>query len=96
MAVRMPDHPVPIELINRLGSPITGTSANISGGADLLTLDELSSQLGERVDLIVEKGPTPKGTASTIVDITSGKPRLLREGAISFQQVLETWDTTSD
>ena len=96
VAVRMPGHPVPIELINRLGSPITGTSANISGGADLLTLDELSSQLGERVDLIVEKGPTPKGTASTIVDITSGKPRLLREGAISFQQVLETWETTSD
>jgi len=96
VAVRMPGHPVPIELINRLGSPITGTSANISGGADLLTLDELSSQLGERVDLIVEKGPTPKGTASTIVDITSGKPRLLREGAISFQQVLETWETSSD
>ena len=96
VAVRMPGHPVPIELINRLGSPITGTSANISGGADLLTLDELSSQLGEPVDLIVEKGPTPKGTASTIVDITSGKPRLLREGAISFQQVLETWETTSD
>ena len=96
VAVRMPGHPVPIELINRLGSPITGTSANISGGADLLTLDELSSQLGEPVDLIVEKGPTPKGTASTIVDITSGKPRLLREGAISFQQVLETWETSSD
>ena len=96
VAVRMPGHPVPIELINRLGSPITGTSANISGGADLLTLDELSSQLGERVDLIVEKGPTPKGTASTIVDITSGKPRLLRKGAISFQQVLETWETASD
>ena len=96
VAVRMPGHPVPIELINRLGSPITGTSANISGGADLLTLDELSSQLGEPVDLIVEKGPTPKGTASTIVDITSGKPRLLREGAISFQQVMETWETSSD
>ena len=96
VAVRMPGHPVPIELINRLGGPITGTSANISGGADLLTLDELSSQLGEPVDLIVEKGPTPKGTASTIVDITSGKPRLLREGAISFQQVLETWETSSD
>ncbi len=96
VAVRMPGHPVPIELINRLGSPITGTSANISGGADLLTLDELSSQLGEPVDLIVEKGPTPKGTASTIVDITSGKPRVLREGAISFQQVLETWETSSD
>ena len=61
-----------------------------------MTLDELSSQLGEHVDLIVEKGPTPKGTASTIVDITSGKPRLLREGAISFQQVLETWETSSD
>jgi L-threonylcarbamoyladenylate synthase len=59
-------------------------------------LDELSSQLGERVDLILGKGPTPNGTPSTIVDITSGKPKLLREGAISFQQVLEIWETASD
>ena len=93
VAVRMPDHSTPIQLINGLGGPITGTSANISGGADPLTLAELTDQLGGHVAHIFNEGPTPKGTASTVVDITSGEPKLLREGAIPFEQVLQTWQT---
>ena len=95
VAVRMPDHPVPIQLIGALGGPITGTSANISGGADLLTLAELTAEIGAEVDYIVTDGPEPKGTASTVVDITSGQPKLLREGAISFQLVLQAWESAS-
>ena len=93
VAVRMPDHSTPIQLINGLGGPITGTSANISGGADPSTLAELTDQLGGHVTHIFNEGPTPKGTASTVVDITSGEPKLLREGAIPFEQVLQTWQT---
>ena len=93
VAVRMPDHPAPIQLINGLGGPITGTSANISGGADPSTLAGLSAQMGDRVDHVFNEGPEPKGTASTVVDITSGQPKLLREGAIPFEQVLQTWET---
>jgi len=93
VAVRMPDHPAPIGLIHGLGGPITGTSANISGGADLLTLSELTVELEGIVDYIVTDGPEPQGTASTVVDITSGQPKLLREGAIPFEQVLQTWET---
>jgi L-threonylcarbamoyladenylate synthase len=96
VAVRMPDHPAPIELIDGLGGPITGTSANISGGADLLTLAELSVEIGGQVDYILTDGPEPKGTASTVVDITSGQPKLLREGAVPFEQVLLTWETASN
>ncbi len=96
LAVRMPGHPVPIELINGLGGPITGTSANISGGPDPSSLAELISQIGGRVDHIIKCGPAPDGTASTIVDLTSERPKLLREGAISFSLVLTTWDTASD
>ncbi|MCH8297168.1 MAG: threonylcarbamoyl-AMP synthase [Chloroflexi bacterium] len=96
VALRMPAHPVPIELIHGLGGPIAGTSANISGGADPSTLEELTAQIGGRVDYIVKSGPTPRGTASTVVDITSQRPKLLREGAISFELVLETWDTASN
>ena len=96
VAVRMPDHPVPIALINGLGGPITGTSANISGGADPSSLAELTAQIGGRVDYIVTSGPAPKGTASTVVDITSGQPKLLREGAVPFALLLETWNTVSD
>ncbi len=95
MAVRMPDHPAPIQLINGLGGPITGTSANISGGADPSTLAELSDQLGNSVAHIFNEGPAPKGTASTVVDITSGEPKLLREGAIPFEQVAQTWQTAN-
>lgn len=93
VAVRMPDHPVPTGLTEGLGGPITGTSANISGGADLMTLAELTAELGGRVDHVVTGGPEPKGTASTIIDITEGDPKLLREGAIPFEQVLRAWET---
>ena len=90
-----PDHPAPIELIDGLGGPITGTSANISGSADRLNLAELTAELEGRVDYIVTEGPEPKGTASTVIDITSGQPKLLREGAIPFEQVLQTWEKAS-
>jgi len=93
VAVRMPDHPVPIRLINGLGGPITGTSANISGGPDLLTLAELTDQMADQVDQIVQLGPEPKGTASTVVDITFGEPKLLRQGAIPFDSIVITWET---
>jgi L-threonylcarbamoyladenylate synthase len=96
VAVRMPDHPAPIDLIDGLGGPITGTSANISGEADLLTLTELSAEIGCQVDYILTDGPEPKGTASTVVDITSGQPKLLREGTVPFEQVLLTWETASN
>ena len=89
MAVRMPSHPVPLELARRLGRPITGTSANLSGQPDLLDLDALESQLGHLVDHIIQVGPVPLGTASTVVDITGDAPRLLRQGAISLEEVLE-------
>ncbi len=96
VAVRLPAHPVPIALIEKLGGPISGTSANISGGADPSTLEELTAQIGGLADYVVKSGPAPNGTASTVVDITSHRPKLLREGAISFRLVLETWDTASD
>lgn len=96
VAIRMPAHPVPIELMEGLGGPITGTSANVSGGPNASTLEELTAQMGGWVDHIVKSGPAPVGTASTVIDITSERPKLLREGAIPFSLVLATWDTASD
>ena len=90
VAVRMPGHPVPLELARRLGRPITGTSANLSGQPDLLDLSALETQLGGLVDYIIQAGPVPAGTPSTIVDVTGDAPQLLREGAISLQEILET------
>ena len=93
VAVRVPGHPVPRELAWRLGRPITGTSANISGAADPQTLEELRQQVGDRVDLVIEGGPTPAGTASTIVDLSGESPRLIREGAIPFEKIAALFNT---
>ena len=90
VAVRVPDHPVPRELAQRLGRPITGTSANISGAPDPQSLDELRRQVGGRVDWVVSAGPVPAGTASTIVDLTGDMPKLIREGAIPFEEIAGT------
>ena len=87
VAVRVPAHSVPRELARRLGRPVTGTSANISGAPDPRTVDELRHQVGARVDCLVEEGPAPAGTASTIVDLSGNEPRLVREGAIPFAEI---------
>src|SRR5918992_190053 len=86
VAIRRPAHWVPLHLTVELGRPITGTSANRSGGPDLLTLEEIEAQLSHLVDCIVRCGPAPQGIASTVVDVTTGAPRLLRQGAIPFEE----------
>ncbi len=87
VAVRVPDHPVPRELARLLGAPITGTSANVSGGAEALSAEEVRVQLGAAVDLIMDGGRCPGGRPSTVVDCTSGAPRIVREGAISREEL---------
>ena len=89
VAVRMPNHPVPLALAAGLGRPITGTSANRSGQADLLSREDVLDQLGDQVGYVVRGGPSPAGVASTVIDLTAGEPRLLREGALPFHRVLE-------
>ena len=89
VAVRMPGHRIPLALARRLGRPITGTSANLSGQPDLLDLIGIEAQLGNLVDYIMREGPVPEGTGSTVVDITGDTPRLLREGALPFEEIME-------
>ena len=87
VAVRMPDHPVPLALADALGHPITGTSANRSGEPDITDPDELRRVLAARVDGIIVAGPNPVGGASTIVAVTGGGINLLREGVLPYAQV---------
>ena len=91
VAVRVPDHPVPRALARMFGGPITGTSANRSGEPDLKSLEELTAQLGSRVDYVVTAGPTPMGMASTVIDISAGGPKLIREGALPFNDIARHW-----
>jgi L-threonylcarbamoyladenylate synthase len=87
VAVRVPAHPVALGLLRRLGEPITGTSANLSGLPGPRTAEEVRRQLGDRVDLVLDAGPCPGGVESTVVDCTADPPRVLREGAVSTVMV---------
>ena len=89
VAVRMPAHPVARELIIQLGAPITGTSANKTGGPDPATATEVRKQLGRLVDLIIDGGACPAGQPSTVVDVTAERPVLLRQGAVPEAQIEE-------
>jgi L-threonylcarbamoyladenylate synthase len=67
--------------------PIVGTSANVSGKPSALTADEVYSQFGSKIDLIIDGGRCPGGRESTIIDVTGEEPVILREGAISREEI---------
>jgi L-threonylcarbamoyladenylate synthase len=87
IGIRVSSHPIADNLANRLGGPITATSANLSGAPECLTAAEVLETLGDRIDLIIDGGPAPGGKGSTFLDITVDPPACLREGAISFSLV---------
>jgi L-threonylcarbamoyladenylate synthase len=88
IGIRMPNHPVALRLLSQYG-PIATTSANISGGANPNTAQDVFSQLGNHIPLIIDGGKTPGGIPSTVVDCTKEEPKILREGPISQQQILD-------
>ena len=88
VGVRVPDHPVPRELVRLLGAPITGTSANVSGEPEPVTADDVRAQLGDAVDLVIDGGRCAGGRPSTVVDCTVAPPRIVREGAISREELV--------
>ena len=87
IALRVPNHPVPLALIEGLGAPITGTSANLTGSPSPDTAEEVRQQMGDRVNLVIDGGRCPGGMDSTVLDLTGETPRILREGAISREEI---------
>jgi L-threonylcarbamoyladenylate synthase len=90
LAVRMPNHPFALELLQALG-PLAVTSANLSDQTNPQTAQEVFAQLAGRVDLILDGGKLKIGQASTIVDCTGAEPVLLRAGPIPFETLLQAW-----
>ena len=82
VALRMPLHPVAIELLEITG-PMAVSSANISGQPPAVTAAQARDQLGEAVAVYLDGGPAAAQVASTIVDVTAEVPRVVRAGAIS-------------
>lgn len=89
IAVRMPGHAITLHLIEQAGSPIVGTSANLHRLPPVLTATEVRAQMGDALDYILDAGPCPGGTESTIVDITAERPLILRKGAISDKDIAD-------
>ncbi len=86
VAVRMPLHPVALELLERTG-PMALSAANQVGGPTPLSCLEARRQLEDAVEVYLDGGPSMTGVPSTIVDGTTAVPRLLRAGAISLEEL---------
>nr|WP_299051759.1 L-threonylcarbamoyladenylate synthase [uncultured Nocardioides sp.] len=86
VAVRMPDHAVTLEILERTG-PLAVSSANVTGEPAATTADDADDMLGDAISVLLDDGPSPGGVASTIVDATTPEGRVLREGALSTAEL---------
>lgn len=87
IGVRLPDSDFVRELVRAFGSPIAATSANLSGGANPRTPQDVLAALDGRIATLFDGGPTAGSLASTVLDCTIDPPRVLREGAISASEI---------
>ena len=89
VALRVPDCAIPRAVVAELGLPITATSANLHGAPECTHAGGVRDQIGERIPLIVDGGPTAGRAHTTIVDLSGGKNswRILREGAIPTYEI---------
>jgi L-threonylcarbamoyladenylate synthase len=86
VGVRVPDHSVARELL-RLAGPLAVTSANLSGQPSPSTAQDVLTQLGGRIPLILDGGQTPGGQPSTVLDCTGTEPVILREGPLTLVDI---------
>lgn len=88
VAVRMPDDEYALALLGRTG-PLAVSSANISGEPAATSADEAMEMLGDDVDIYVDGGVRTSGISSTIIDLTSEVPRMVREGPVTIEELRE-------
>jgi L-threonylcarbamoyladenylate synthase len=89
VALRMPWHPVAAALLEAAGIPIAAPSANSFSRPSPTRAEHVVSDLGDRVDLILDAGPTPLGIESTVLDLTQAPPAILRPGGVTREQLAE-------
>lgn len=88
VALRMPDNPIALSLIRESGSLIGAPSANLSNRPPATDISKVINGIGPYVDLIIDGGPSKLKMPSTIIDLTTPSPKLIREGSISFSEIL--------
>ncbi len=82
VGIRVPGLTLPRRLAEALGRPITGVSANRHGQPACRTAEEVVRALPHGVDVVLDGGPCPGGAPSTVVDLSSGQPRIVRRGCV--------------
>lgn len=92
IGVRLPNHPLAIEVIDKAGGAVACTSANLSGEPPATTAAEVAASLGNSIDLILDGGLAPGGVPSTVVALDGDKLRMLRHGAVAEETVRDAWE----
>jgi L-threonylcarbamoyladenylate synthase len=87
VAIRMPNHPMALSLIEQADCPIAAPSANPFGYLSPTTAEHVRNQLGDEIDFILDGGPCEVGVESTIISFSGKKPRLLRPGGVPLEEI---------
>jgi L-threonylcarbamoyladenylate synthase len=90
VGVRVPAHDIARAVCRAADRPLTATSANRSGEPPTSVPDDVERMLGDHLDLLIDAGPTPGGSPSTIVDVTGPVPQLVRAGAVPWTEI-QAW-----
>ncbi len=89
IAIRIPRHAVPLAVLEEFDAPLAVTSANISGQPETVTADDAIASVGDFVSVVIDAGPAQIGQASTVLDVTGECPKILRQGTITAQEIIE-------
>ena len=84
---RMPDSQIALSILQEAGGALRVTSANMSGEPDAVTAKQALDSLNGKVALVIDGGPVEGGVASTVVKMVNGRPQILREGAVTREDV---------
>lgn len=87
VAVRVPQHPLALELLHRFGAGVAAPSANRFGAVSPTRAEHVRQDLGDEVDLLLDGGPCEVGLESTIIDVSRGYPQLLRPGGVPVEAI---------
>jgi L-threonylcarbamoyladenylate synthase len=88
IALRVPLHPLCQALLEDVGGPLVSSSANLSGQPPCADADEIRRVFGNQLDVLLDGGPSPASLPSTVVDVSSGRVELVREGAADVSAFL--------
>lgn len=88
IAVRVPDHKAVLQILESCNAPLIGTSVNLSGEPAASSVDGISKEILDAVDLVLDDGPCPLSQASTVVDLTQTPPVIVREGPITYDEIM--------